>query len=387
MELPRFVMFKSPVSNNYLCDRIIKSEYDGTLISFAQLEGWGTDAVHEVEMAKCEGRLIHIKSIRNGKYWSQWSACKSEGYYNVSAVVDKPKEDKSSKDCTLFKPSFSTTEGVNTIRLEHLMNGKFSFVRLHKDGKYCSVGDSKKLGEPISLIADSWEPRLIEYFKAADLKVTVSDMRNRLPSFVVFKSEHNGKYLRCDEHWPYLLKFTGKDAQSPYTKHKVEMAKCGYGLVHIKCCSTDKYWGKLSETDNWIAAQADDKEEDLSKRSCTLFYPYYPKEGDDVVQLQFSQLGEYPIIQQEYCLSLPTGKSSQTTPVSLTWEQPNNPPKGKPSKPQVAQASASQAAQASRRQGFGPPPPLLARGHQASPPPPPPLLGRRASKSQAKPPG
>ncbi|KAG5566817.1 hypothetical protein RHGRI_002378 [Rhododendron griersonianum] len=81
------------------------------------------------------------------------------------------------------------------------------------------------------------------------------------------------KIFACDEDEPNLLTFNRKDAMSPYSKHEVVMAKRGDGLVHIRCCCIGKYWRRLSEDDHWIVAKADKAEEDLSKWSCTLFWP------------------------------------------------------------------------------------------------------------------
>ncbi|CAN6697644.1 unnamed protein product [Malus baccata var. baccata] len=117
-----------------------------------------------------------------------------------------------------------------------------------------------------------------------------------LPRFVVVKSNHNRKFLRCmkgdgEENAPAgFLKFSEEEASSHYAKYEVEMAKNrgNKGLVHIRCCYNNKYWVSVTGThmfDNQvlIVAGADEPEEDQSKPSCTLFETVYvdPIDKDD----------------------------------------------------------------------------------------------------------
>jgi len=113
-----------------------------------------------------------------------------------------------------------------------------------------------------------------------------------LPRFVVLKSKYNNKYLRYineDVEVHGFLQFSGEEVVSPYTKLEVEMAKSGGGLVHIRCCYNNKYFVRW-QMDHWIAAGADEPEEDQSKWSCTLFEPIFV-DGD--VRFRHVQLGCY----------------------------------------------------------------------------------------------
>ncbi|OEL12762.1 hypothetical protein BAE44_0026219 [Dichanthelium oligosanthes] len=63
----------------------------------------------------------------------------------------------------------------------------------------------------------------------------------------------------------------GEDAVNPYTRFQVQRSALHEALVHIRCCYNHKYWVPRRRGDGWwLAADADEPEEDLSKPSCTL---------------------------------------------------------------------------------------------------------------------
>ncbi|KAA8544866.1 hypothetical protein F0562_019739 [Nyssa sinensis] len=119
-----------------------------------------------------------------------------------------------------------------------------------------------------------------------------------LPRFVVLKSIYNRKYLHYvkeDVQMHGFLQFSGDEVVSPYAKYEVEMAKSGRGLVNIRCCYNNKYWVRWSQKDNWIVAEADEPQEDISKWSCTLFDPIYVDAMEDrrCVRFRHVQLDHY----------------------------------------------------------------------------------------------
>lgn len=77
-----------------------------------------------------------------------------------------------------------------------------------------------------------------------------------------------------------FLQFSAKEAVSPYTMFEIEESKLGHGYVHIKCCYNNKYWVLQSPSSHYIVATANEKDENLSAHSCTLFKPNY-KDGDN----------------------------------------------------------------------------------------------------------
>ncbi|KAK4275747.1 hypothetical protein QN277_018778 [Acacia crassicarpa] len=117
-----------------------------------------------------------------------------------------------------------------------------------------------------------------------------------LPRFVVLKSNYNKKYLHYiqeDVQVHGFLKFSEEEVVSPYAKFEVEMAKSGNGLVHIRCCYNNKYWVRWTQNHWWIVAGADEREEDQSKWSCTLFKPIYVDADAKTVRFLHVQLGHY----------------------------------------------------------------------------------------------
>ncbi|KAI8004107.1 hypothetical protein LOK49_LG08G01481 [Camellia lanceoleosa] len=118
-----------------------------------------------------------------------------------------------------------------------------------------------------------------------------------LPRFIALKSEFQKKYLSYiheDVKAHGFLQFSGEEVVSQYTKYQVEMAKCGNGLAHIRCCYNNKYWVRSSENEMWIAAQANEPEEKQSKWSCTLFEPTVYEDGDSkTVRFRHVQLNQH----------------------------------------------------------------------------------------------
>ncbi|KMT07578.1 hypothetical protein BVRB_6g147110 [Beta vulgaris subsp. vulgaris] len=95
-----------------------------------------------------------------------------------------------------------------------------------------------------------------------------------LPRFISLGFQ--GKYLECvvgggDSNG--LIQLSGEDVLSPKARIEVEKALSSDELVHLKCCYTNKYLRRGSESDDSIAAVATEQEEDQSKWSCTLFRP------------------------------------------------------------------------------------------------------------------
>ena len=101
----------------------------------------------------------------------------------------------------------------------------------------------------------------------------------QLPKSAVLKSKYNHNYLRfvneaCSPVRTFM-QYSGKEILSPFTQFEFEQAKCDPSLYHIKCCYNNKYWVSLARDHHFIVAGADQKDEDKSKWTCTLFRPVY----------------------------------------------------------------------------------------------------------------
>ncbi|XP_038875129.1 uncharacterized protein LOC120067663 [Benincasa hispida] len=109
-----------------------------------------------------------------------------------------------------------------------------------------------------------------------------------IPRYIALESKNNHKYLEStdeDEIIKGFLRFTGENIVNPRSKFEVEIANCDSRLVHIRSCYNNKYWVSCTTVDDkqwvpttnyeWVAAMAQDREEDQSKLTCTLFKPVY----------------------------------------------------------------------------------------------------------------
>ncbi|CAN6209902.1 unnamed protein product [Urochloa humidicola] len=103
-------------------------------------------------------------------------------------------------------------------------------------------------------------------------------MLSSLPTCAAFQLKSSGKYLRCTVDAAgeqLLLEPISNDVATPHTRFLVEPSSKHDGLVHIRCGYNNKYWVAQQQGTQpgewWIAAGADQPEEDLSQPSCTLF--------------------------------------------------------------------------------------------------------------------
>ncbi|KAM7497702.1 hypothetical protein LguiA_022116 [Lonicera macranthoides] len=115
-----------------------------------------------------------------------------------------------------------------------------------------------------------------------------------LPIFFGLKSKYNNKYVQYvkeDVEVHGLLRCSGENLVTPFTKYKTEMAKIGGGLVHIRCCYNNKYLVQRSPSQRWIIAGSDEPVEDMSSWSCTLFKPV-PLDCK-TIRFRHVQLGHY----------------------------------------------------------------------------------------------
>ncbi|CAL5352415.1 unnamed protein product [Camellia sinensis] len=150
------------------------------------------------------------------------------------------------------------------------------------------------------IINISLSGKVHKFFKLQRLPFKERDEKMALPRFVVLKATFNDKYLcYTNEDGPEhgLLRFSGNEASSPYAKFDSN----GKQLVHIRCCFNNKYFVFRTPDDWWIAAGADEPEDDQSKWSCTLFEVLYVdgaihpsiENVGQTIQLRHVQSGHY----------------------------------------------------------------------------------------------
>lgn len=117
-----------------------------------------------------------------------------------------------------------------------------------------------------------------------------------IPKNFSLKSIRNNKYLRYiseSENSDGLLRYSGKNIVGPYSKFAIRASKTNPGFFHIRCCYNNKFWVRLSENSNYIAAIANEEEDDTSKWSCTLFEPIFIPEKTGHYYIRHVQLDTF----------------------------------------------------------------------------------------------
>ncbi|MFQ6627823.1 hypothetical protein Gotur_008337 [Gossypium turneri] len=123
------------------------------------------------------------------------------------------------------------------------------------------------------------------------------------PRFIVIKSNETDKYLGIEQEERLFccLKCSENQVMSPYAKFEVERAQSGGtdGLVHIRSCRNNKYWGfkdisfESISFKGIITVSADKPEEDQSKISCTLFKLISDHDAKNIVRIMHVQQRVY----------------------------------------------------------------------------------------------
>ncbi|CAL1380231.1 unnamed protein product [Linum trigynum] len=106
---------------------------------------------------------------------------------------------------------------------------------------------------------------------------------------------YNNKYLRCINEsgkQQGFLQFSGDDAAS--LDSRFEIITTSSGLIHLKCCSNNKYWQRSSPSHWWIrCGPAASPVKTQSNWSCTLFEPV-PVDGlDGAFRFRHVELKQY----------------------------------------------------------------------------------------------
>jgi hypothetical protein len=224
--LPSFFVIQATSGGPYLSvpENLPESLPSGFL-KFQEKEIWSPRAKFAVEPSETAGddTLVNIRSCYNNKYWV---AHQINDAYWVAASADKPQEDQTKPECTLFQPHL-IDRGV------HLFYASMSM--------YASTS------------AGEWTDGLL--ISGSKLAFNVVDWQTLviLPAQVSFKSEVEGKYLctRVVDTSPHLRLESGLDAGDPH-----ELIPTADGNYRIKDIQSGKFW-RRSPSD-WIL---DDVEE------------------------------------------------------------------------------------------------------------------------------
>ncbi|KAM7503035.1 hypothetical protein LguiB_001939 [Lonicera macranthoides] len=276
MALPIFFGLKSKYNNKYV--QYVKEDVEVHGLLRCSGENLVTPFTkYKTEMAKIGGGLVHIRCCYNNKYLVQ----RSPSQRWIIAGSDEPVEDMSSWSCTLFKP---VPLDCKTIRFRHVQLGHYACL--------WRTSDAFDLGLFAGSEAEDKDQR--DVFTIIDWELLCILPRHVAFKVLGLKSNYNDKYVQYvkeDAEIDGLLRCSGENLVTRYTKYKIEMAKIGGGLVHIKCCYNNKYLVQRSPSQWWIVAGADEPVEDRSRWSCTLFEPV-PLDSK-TIRFRHVQLGNY----------------------------------------------------------------------------------------------
>lgn len=288
---PRFMVLKCEARNKYLSYMHDESYDCHGYLRFSENLACSPYTKFEVERAKCSGEdgLVHIKSCNNNKYCKRVKNVSITGnskeQYWISAAADKPEEGRSEESCTLFK-LIPVDTATNKIRIMHVQSGCYLCLWWV---------DSPKFNNCVLVNYKVFDGNSCDLFTVIDWEL-LANKPFASPRYIVLKSHQNNKYLGFDlekgEYKDGYLKFSETRVVSPYAKFEVEIAQRGGidGLVHIRSCQNNKY---LVSDDTSITATAKKPEEDLSKKSCTLFKLISVDDAANEVQIVHVQSRKY----------------------------------------------------------------------------------------------
>ncbi|XP_062079851.1 uncharacterized protein LOC133784573 [Humulus lupulus] len=264
LALPKFVVIKSRYNGKYLrrisVEESIQKGLPPTFLNFQGEDITSPFVKFEVERAKKDPELVHIRCCHNNKYLA---APESNSWW-VMATADQPVEDDG-RSSTMFKP-IKTDEFDNEeyFRFFHPGSGHYACLwraaKPHDDGLIAAY--SSKDGDHCDV------------YKVLDWESLVI-----FPKTIVgFKMQGTeNKYLsyRWIEGHPYL-QFVPNDIADQTTGN--EISSFGDGYIRIRNLSTGKFWRR---SPNWIWADSSDT---TGNDKDTLFWPI--KLSDNVVALR-----------------------------------------------------------------------------------------------------
>ncbi|XP_022145233.1 uncharacterized protein LOC111014736 [Momordica charantia] len=246
VHLPRYAALKSRCNNNYL--RCTNEASPGqTFLKYSGDEIFSPHTKFELEQAKADPSLVHIRCCYNNKYLVSWSEDRSY----IVAGAEQKEEDRYKWTCTLFRPVYFDTYNVG-----------FRFRHAHREFFLCLWRDDGPRGDCLRALWPSVDPNrdLCDLHEITDWELLLS-----IPKYIAFKGD-NGCYLRgyWNGYHPYL-QFSSSDIRDSSVVMETFLTKDG--SIRIKSNHFGRFW-RLSP--NWIWADSTDT---TSQNIDTLFWP------------------------------------------------------------------------------------------------------------------
>ncbi|KAL5726956.1 hypothetical protein ACHQM5_000197 [Ranunculus cassubicifolius] len=120
--LPKHVIIQSSQKDNRYLHLSKENPNVPNALRFVGDYSFELDTRFEVEEAKTATGLIHIRSLMNNKYWANYGTANNW----LAAMADKPEENQSDKQCTLFQPIFMSSNNNRDFTLRHVQTGLFA---------------------------------------------------------------------------------------------------------------------------------------------------------------------------------------------------------------------------------------------------------------------
>ncbi|KAI3889322.1 hypothetical protein MKX03_004737 [Papaver bracteatum] len=221
--LPQFVIIQSNLNNVYVHLYTENPDVPNAL-RYTGDYSFDLTTRFEVVPATTGAGLIHIRCLRNNKYWANFGT----GNNWVSAMADKPEENQSDKHCTLFQPLFVSSDDNSILKLRHVSTG--NYVRLfygagHYDHSLCLKPNSD---DDVCTFLD-WEDVVV------------------LPDLIRIKGV-NGNHLKASDGDGYMNFQFQADNSSLFD---YEVSPSRDGGIRLKSTQFGTYWTDM-DTSTWV---------------------------------------------------------------------------------------------------------------------------------------
>ncbi|XP_026443197.1 uncharacterized protein LOC113343111 [Papaver somniferum] len=221
--LPKYVIIQSNLNDKYLHLYTENPDVHNAL-RYAGDYSFGLETRFEVVPATTGAGLVHIRCLRNNKYWAN-----SGGPHRwVAATAVKPEENQSDTRCTLFQPVFLHSDSNRVLKLRHVSTGYY--VRFfHGSGHYDGcLSLSLNYDNDVCTFID-WNSVVV------------------LPDLIRIKGD-NGNHLRDlgeDGYMDYVHKADNS------SRFDYEVSPSRDGGIRLRSTHSDKYWTHKDNSE-WV---------------------------------------------------------------------------------------------------------------------------------------
>lgn len=225
--LPKYVIIQSNQNNTYL-----HLENDNPFVTnalrYAGEYSFDLDTRFEVVPATTGNGQIHVRSMKNNKYWANFGT----SYNWITAMADKPEENQSDKNCTLFE---LLSKSQSKLMIRHVNTSKY--VRFYMNSGQPSDGllnlSSDRYDEDVCTFID-WESVVM------------------LPELIRIKGVNSGNHLKAFADG--FMDFSRQADNSSLFDYVVSPSRDG-GIC-LKSAYFGTYWTDVDDS-TWVLLKGD----------------------------------------------------------------------------------------------------------------------------------